>query len=83
MRELRVPRHMHQGARRFLTCRRRLTLTRAPYGHLSVLQRAQKLLDVAEELDCCDFTSAKDIVKGHQRLNLAFTATIFNEYIGM
>eukprot|EP01134_Creolimax_fragrantissima_P000952 CFRG0952T1 len=45
--------------------------------------RAAKLLECAGYLDCRDFTSAKDIVKGHGRLNLAFTATIFNEYIGI
>ncbi|KNC86826.1 hypothetical protein SARC_01020 [Sphaeroforma arctica JP610] len=46
-------------------------------------KRAAKLLECAGYLDCRDFTSPKDIVKGHGRLNLAFTATIFNEYIGI
>jgi len=47
------------------------------------MERAGRLLDVAEELDCRQFTTAKDIVKCHARLNLAFTATIFNEHIGI
>eukprot|EP00123_Amoebidium_parasiticum_P000679 comp11546_c0_seq1/m.6007 comp11546_c0_seq1/g.6007 ORF comp11546_c0_seq1/g.6007 comp11546_c0_seq1/m.6007 type:complete len:613 (-) comp11546_c0_seq1:647-2485(-) len=47
------------------------------------MERANRLLTVAEDLDCREFTSAKDIVKGHARLNLAFTATIFNRHIGI
>jgi hypothetical protein len=38
---------------------------------------------VAEKLNSRDFTTAADIVAGHERLNLAFTATIFNNHIGI
>ncbi|XP_063934011.1 plastin-3-like [Zophobas morio] len=46
-------------------------------------ERAEAFLRVAETLNCRKFTTASDIVKGYERLNLAFTATIFNEYVGI
>lgn len=46
-------------------------------------QRAEALLEVADKLDCRQFTTAKDIVACRERLNLAFTATIFNAHIGI
>jgi plastin-1 len=48
-----------------------------------ILKRAELLLGVAEKLNSRDFTTAADIVAGHERLNLAFTATIFNNHIGI
>eukprot|EP00124_Ichthyophonus_hoferi_P005179 Ihof_evm1s692 gene=Ihof_evmTU1s692 len=47
------------------------------------MERATRLLKVAEELDCREFATAKDIVAGNQRLGLGFTCTIFNEHIGI
>jgi hypothetical protein len=47
------------------------------------MERAQIILSAAEKLDARRFVSAKDIVNGNARLNLAFTATLFNKAIGI
>jgi hypothetical protein len=48
-----------------------------------LIRRAQKVLDLADRLGCHEFASPQDIVAGHQRLNYAFTATLFNKHIGI
>jgi plastin-1 len=45
--------------------------------------RARIVLEVAEALDCRRFVTVKDIVGGNARLNLAFTATLFNAHLGI
>ena len=45
-----------------------------------MLRRAETVLDGADRLDCRKFVTAQDIVKGNQRLNLAFVANLFNNY---
>lgn len=45
--------------------------------------RAEALLVCADKMDCRQFTTANDIVACRERLNLAFTATIFNAHIGI
>ena len=45
--------------------------------------RARAVLEIAEALDCRKFVTAKDIVSGNARLNLAFTATLFNAHLGI
>ena len=45
--------------------------------------RAKIVLEIAEALDCRKFVTAKDIVNGNARLNLAFTATLFNAHMGI
>ena len=49
----------------------------------SAEERAQAVLSIAEEIGCKRFVTLKDILGGQSRLNLAFTAGIFNEYIGI
>jgi len=46
-------------------------------------KRAQKVLDNAGKLDVHAFIKAKDICSGNGRLNLAFTAAIFNQCPGL
>jgi plastin-1 len=46
-------------------------------------ERAQKVLDNAKKLEVKAFIKAKDITKGNARLNLAFTAAIFNQCPGL
>jgi hypothetical protein len=45
--------------------------------------RASAVLDIADQIGCRRFVTAKDIQAGQTRLNLAFTASLFNEYIGI
>lgn len=40
-------------------------------------ERAKKVLEQAEKLDCKRYLSPKDIVEGSTNLNLAFVAQIF------
>eukprot|EP01101_Sappina_pedata_P008141 TRINITY_DN445_c0_g1_i2.p1 TRINITY_DN445_c0_g1~~TRINITY_DN445_c0_g1_i2.p1 ORF type:complete len:510 (+),score=317.79 TRINITY_DN445_c0_g1_i2:53-1582(+) len=44
------------------------------------LKRAGIVLNNAEKIDCRKFVTAKDIVKGNQKLNLAFVANLFNTW---
>jgi len=45
--------------------------------------RAVTVLDLAEKLNSRKFITVKNIITGNQRLNLAFTATLFNNHIGI
>ena len=38
------------------------------------------MLQESEKLDCRSFIGPKDVVKGNQKLNLAFVANLFNNY---
>lgn len=60
----------------------RTTLTEALRSSSADL-RVQTALDIAESINCRRFVTARDILAGQSRLNLAFTAGIFNEYIGI
>jgi plastin-1 len=46
-------------------------------------QRGQSVIDNAKKLDVAAFIKARDIVSGNARLNLAFTAAIFNQCPGL
>merc|ERR1712062_924140 len=46
----------------------------------SDLDRAEKMLKNADRLDCRAFVTPRDIVKGHEKLNLAFVANLFNNH---
>lgn len=48
-----------------------------------LLQRARMVADLAKRLGCQEFASPEDVVQGNSRLNFAFTATLFNKYIGL
>ena len=43
-------------------------------------KRADKMLREANKIGCRKFVRPKDVVKGNQRLNLAFVANLFNTY---
>merc|ERR1719330_333573 len=38
------------------------------------------MLEQADKIDCRQFVSAKDVVKGNEKLNLAFVANMFNNH---
>jgi plastin-1 len=40
-------------------------------------ERAKKVLETAEKLECTRYVTSKDIVEGSANLNLAFVAQIF------
>lgn len=42
--------------------------------------RAERMLQESEKIQCRQFVSANDVVKGHYKLNLAFVANLFNTY---
>jgi len=46
-------------------------------------QRATRVLDNADKLDCKKFVKPADIVKGNPKLNLAFVANLFNKHPGL
>jgi len=46
-------------------------------------QRATKVLDNADKIDCKKFLKPGDIVKGNPKLNLAFVANLFNKHPGL
>jgi hypothetical protein len=46
----------------------------------SDMERAEKMLKNADRLDCRAFVTPRDIVKGHEKLNLAFVANLFNNH---
>jgi len=43
-------------------------------------QRAEAVLNNADKLGCRKFVTARDIVKGNPKLNLAFVANLFNNF---
>ena len=38
------------------------------------------MLDEAEKIGCKQFVAANDVVKGREKLNIAFTANLLNNY---
>merc|ERR1719394_7938 len=48
-----------------------------------LLERAELMLEQAEKINCRQFVTPKDVVKGHERLNLAFVANLFNMHPGL
>jgi len=44
------------------------------------LKRAEKMLNEADKLNAREFISAEEVISGHQKLNLAFVANLFNKY---
>merc|ERR1712241_1585227 len=49
-------------------------------GISDLTQRAEKMLEQAEKIDSRQFVTAKDVVRGHEKLNLAFVANMFNNH---
>ncbi|CAH8533466.1 unnamed protein product [Dicrocoelium dendriticum] len=54
--------------------------TKAILDAVDLVQRAEMVLQNAEQLDCRVFVRPQDIVSGSQRLNLAFLANLFHGY---
>eukprot|EP00126_Sphaerothecum_destruens_P008634 Sdes_comp20286_c0_seq1m13864 len=51
-----------------------------PLNSADMTARASGVLQNAEKMNCRKFVKPRDIVKGNARLNLAFTAHLFNNY---
>ena len=47
------------------------------------LERAEQMLCEADKLKCRAFVRPKDVANGNYKLNLAFTANLFNTYPGL
>jgi len=54
-----------------------------PMSESDLMDRAELMLQEANKIECRKFVGPKEIVKGNQRLNLAFVATIFNTRPGL
>ncbi|KAL0476703.1 fimbrin [Acrasis kona] len=52
----------------------------SPLNESDLEQRAELMLQQANKLDCRKFVKPRDVVKGNQKLNLAYTANLFNSY---
>ncbi|KAM0675923.1 hypothetical protein GVAV_000701 [Gurleya vavrai] len=48
-----------------------------------LLKRAEHVITIAERINCKEFVTAQDIVKGDHRLNFLFCQTLMNKYAGM
>lgn len=57
--------------------------SKAPLDEKDPLKRAERFLTETERIDCRKFVTAQDIVKGNPKLNLAFTANLFNNSPGL
>merc|ERR1711970_1265608 len=44
------------------------------------MERAEMMLEQAEKIDSRAFVTAKDVVRGHEKLNLAFVENLFNTH---
>ncbi|KAL5007401.1 hypothetical protein ScPMuIL_016207 [Solemya velum] len=55
-------------------------VTLQPLGESDMLNRAESMLREADKIGCRSFVSAKDVVAGNPKLNLAFVANLFNSY---
>lgn len=49
----------------------------------NLTQRAEGILEQADKMGCREFVTAKDVVNGVEKLNLAFVANLFNKYPGL
>lgn len=52
----------------------------SPMSESDPEKRAEKMLQQAAKIKCRKFVRPKDVVKGNQRLNLAYVANLFNTY---
>lgn len=46
-------------------------------------ERAEQMLKEADKLNCRAFVTARDVVNGIYKLNLAFVANLFNTWPGL
>jgi hypothetical protein len=54
-----------------------------PLSQKDETKRAEAMLQEAAKIDCRKFVRANDVVKGNQKLNLAFVANMFNMHPGL
>lgn len=52
----------------------------SPLKETDPTQRAEKMLQQADKIQCRKFVGPKDVVNGNPKLNLAFVANLFNNY---
>lgn len=57
--------------------------TMMPMSESDKKERAEKMLQEADKIDCRKFVTPNEIVNGHPRLNLAFVANMFNTRPGL
>jgi hypothetical protein len=57
--------------------------TKAPSNESDLVKRAEGALKEADKIGCRKFLTPNQIVKGNQRLNLAFVANLFNTRHGL
>ena len=57
--------------------------TRGPLQERDLLRRAEQVLENADRIGCRKFLTARAMVNGNPRLNLAFVANLFNNYPGL
>merc|ERR1712155_9066 len=43
-------------------------------------ERAEKMLNEAKKINCRAFVTAKDVVSGNEKLNLAFVVNLYNNF---
>lgn len=55
----------------------------SPLQTHDLTQRAEQVLENAERLDCRKYLTAKSLVSGNPKLNLAFVAHLFNTHPGL
>ena len=51
-----------------------------PFQEMDLEERAERMLQESDKIGCRQFVSAKDVVAGNPKLNLAFVANLFNMY---
>jgi len=56
---------------------------KSPMNERDLTQRAEKMLQNADKIDCRKFVRPRDIVAGNAKLNLAFVANMFNTCPGL
>eukprot|EP00118_Oscarella_pearsei_P009946 m.58830 g.58830 ORF g.58830 m.58830 type:complete len:614 (+) comp34835_c0_seq1:1589-3430(+) len=52
----------------------------SPMHESNMEERAEKMLQQADKLNCRAFVRPKDVVRGNQKLNLAFVANLFTNF---
>ncbi|CAH3045459.1 unnamed protein product [Porites lobata] len=54
-----------------------------PMREKDLNKRAEKMLQMADRINCRKFVRPKDVVSGNSKLNMAFVANLFNSYPGL
>jgi plastin-1 len=57
--------------------------SRSPLQTRDVHQRAEEVLQNADRIGCRKYLTAKSLVAGNPKLNLAFVANLFNTWPGL